>query len=168
MFFCGCASKSFWGSVAHSLSQCQTSPMPLQRPLCRLWLRWCRAAAFCGEDVDRARILQSVYSHSTQKDCRTVLFPCPARLIDKTAWAHLAAAHTTFLYPFAFGCRCVNVSHVCVDGTMLTATTDVCTLHHARALSDVGSRMAVGSLKQFALCRYFVSTQCCNHASHNG
>ena len=40
-----------------------------------------------------------------RKGGRTVLFACPARLVDKTAWTHLAVAHTTLLYPLAVGCR---------------------------------------------------------------
>ena len=44
--------------------------------------------------------------------------------------------------------------------------TDVRIGHHAKALSDDGSRMAGRSLKLPELCNWHVSTECCNHVSH--
>ena len=103
--FCGCVWKSFCGRVVQSLSQCHTSPMLLPRSLWRVWCRCCRPAVFVSENVNHASIFGSVSSQSTQRLVEQ-LFPfCLARLVDKTAWTHLAAAHETFLYPFAFGCR---------------------------------------------------------------
>ena len=66
------------------------------------------------------------------------------------------------------------MSHLCVDGALCTVMTDLCTLHHAKALSDVGSSMVgegrgrEGSFKPLKLCSWFVSVGRCNHASHHG
>ena len=91
-------------------------------------------------------LLERFFAFNT-KDGRTIFPFCLARLIDGTSWTHLAAVHGTFLYPFAFRCRIVNLSQLCVDGASLTAMTDVCTRHHAGALSDVCPSMASASFK---------------------
>ena len=57
---------------------------------------------------------------------------------------------------------------MCVDGALVIAMTDLCTWHYARDFSEAGSSMAVGSLEQFKLCSWFLSADCCNHASSNG
>ena len=112
--------------------------------------------------------LLSVHSRSTRRVVEQCFPFRPARLIDNTSWTHLAAAHKTFLYLFAFGRRCANVSLLCVDGALFTGMTDLCTHHHARTLSDVGSSMAAGSFKLLELCSWFVRAECCDHVTHNG
>ena len=126
-------------------------PMLLPRSLWTFWFRCCRAATFCGEDVDRASIFWSVYSRPTRRWSNSFV-----RLLG-----------TPRHVPVSLGVRllmCRRVAFVCRPCIVHNRDRFV----HARTLSDVGSSMAVGSLELLKLCSWFVSAESCHHATHDG
>ena len=62
------------------------------------------------KNANHASTLKSVYSLSTQSG-RTVFLVFRARLIDKTAWTHLVAAHKSFLHRTAHHLRAIHNLH---------------------------------------------------------
>ena len=132
---CGCAWKSFCGSVVRSLSPCHTSPMLLPRSLWRLVLLLHGRRVLWRGRRPCESLPERLFAFDT-KGGRTVLFACRALLIDKTACTPWLQHTKSFLYPSALGCRWVNVSPFGVDNVVFTAMTDVRTGRRAKALSD--------------------------------
>jgi len=96
-----------------------------------------------------------------------VLFRCPLRLADKTAWTHLQAASQMLLYPWEYGCRSVSITHLVVDGAVFSALRALLHRHHARAVATFCSTLAAGEATIHRLCSWFVASQCVTHGAHN-
>jgi hypothetical protein len=88
-------------------------------------------------------------------------------LSDKTAWTHLTAVDKVILYPFAFGCTAINISHTCFDGALFAALSDLVGRHRARALALSSTDLDDGTRKLLRLCSWYVATPCINHGARN-
>ena len=111
----GAHGRRFAAAILQSLSQCHISPMPAPEVILEALVSLLRGRRVLRRGRRPCEYLLERLLAFDMKGGRTVLFACPARLIDKTGMDHNWPQHTIeFLHSFAFGCRCGNVSRLCV------------------------------------------------------
>ena len=103
---------------------------------------------------------------SSNRQC--CLFGPPQRLGDKTVMTHVnAAAQGFLLYPFRFGCRCINIFHVSFDGALHEPLSSALHRHHSKAVAEemAGDDSVEGTM--LTLLSWFCATPCMSHSCHN-
>ena len=95
-----------------------------------------------------------------------VLFGPLVRLEDKTVMTHVHGARQYMLYPFQFGCRTINITHVVFDGALWDPLSAALYNDHAMAI-EAESRTDDADPTMLSLCSWFARTPCVLHSCHN-
>ena len=103
----------------------------------------------------------------TADDQKTTFFGEPMRILDKTTMTHLQAARPYLFYPFKYGCRTVNITHVVFDGALFESLSLAIFRDHSKSLEIEARSMSVGEAQLLQLHSWFVGTPCMDHSCQN-
>ena len=110
-------------------------------------------------------LLHRVFARSADNR-QAVLFGPPDLLADKTTSTHVRAARRYLCYPFAHGCRTINITHLVFDGAIFEPLTSQ--LHSDFCIAvNRGSTAVDADPTLMKLCCWFVRTPCILHGVHN-
>jgi hypothetical protein len=96
-----------------------------------------------------------------------VLFGPPDHLQDKTVSTHVRASRKYILYPFRFGSRTINISHVVFDGALWDPLSRALFSDHAMAIDAECASSDDADPSMMKLLCWFARTPCMLHSCHN-